>query len=153
MNRRNFLKTIPVATAFASTLAPTLADHTEVKQNTSDDSRHTYYDYYVNCYIQNQKYWPLEEYKDGDFKNGKLYFGTFQGAVDFIHKHSLVTPFYDEALYEVFHETSRDPMIAPKQIFTYWVKLKEGDTPETIKWIRPEYIDHTADGALIEHGK
>ena len=88
-----------------------------------------------------------------NFKNGKLYFGTFQGAVDFIHKHSLVTPFYDEALYEVFHETSRDPMIAPKQIFTYWVKLKEGDTPETITWVRPEYIDHTADGALIEHGK
>jgi len=147
MNRRDFLKTIPLAAALTSTLPA------KTEEIIPDNSRHTYYNYYVNCYIQNQKYWPLEEYKDGDFKNGKLYFGTFQGAVDFIHKHSLVTPFYDEALYEVFHETSRDPMIAPKQIFTYWVKLKEGDTPETITWIRPEYIDHTADGALIEYVK
>ena len=144
MNRRNFIKTVP---ALAAT--PLLLGNTTQRENNPTPKPN----YFVNCYIQNQKYWPLEEYKDGDFKNGKLYFGTFQGAVDFIHSHSLVTPFYDEALYEVFHETSRDPMIAPKQIFTYWVKLKEGDTPETITWVRPEYIDHTADGALIEHGK
>ena len=149
MNRRNFLKTIPVATAFASGLTSTLTAKTE--EIMPDDSRHTYYDYYVNCYVQNQKYWPLEVYKGGSFKNGKLYFGSFQGAVDFINNHSLVTPFYDEALYEVFHETSRDPMIAPKHIFNYWVKLKEGAFPETIKWIHPDYIDHTADGALIEY--
>ena len=147
MNRRDFLKTIPLAVALTSTAT------IKANDNSAHGPRHTYYSYYVNCYIQNQKYWPLEVYKGGDFKNGKLYFGTFQGAVDFIHSHSLITPFYNEALYEVFHETSKDPMIAPKQIFTYWVKLKEGDTPETITWIRPDYIDHTADGALIEHGK
>jgi hypothetical protein len=144
MNRRNFIKTVPALAA-----APVLLGNTTQRENNPTPKPN----YFVNCYIQNQKYWPLEEYKDGDFKNGKLYFGTFQGAVDFIHSHSLVTPFYNEALYEVFHETSRDPMIAPKQIFTYWVKLKEGDTPETITWIRPEYIDHTADGALIEYVK
>ena len=144
MNRRNFIKTVP---ALAAT--PLLLGNTTQRENNPTPKPN----YFVNCYIQNQKYWPLEEYNGGDFKKGKLYFDTFQGAVDFIHSHSLVTPFYDEALYEVFHETSRDPMIAPKQIFTYWVKLKEGDTPETITWVRPEYIDHTADGALIEHGK
>ena len=79
MNRRNFLKTIPVATAFASGLASTLTAKTE--EIMPDDSRHTYYHYYVNCYIQNQKYWPLEEYKDGDFKNGKL---LYVGITDVI---------------------------------------------------------------------
>jgi hypothetical protein len=147
MNRRDFLKTIPLAVSLTSALP------VKANENLIDDSKHTYYNYYVNCYTQNQKYWPLEAYKDGSFKNGKLYFASFQGAVDFIHTHSLVTPFYNEALYEVFHETSRDPMIAPKQIFTYWIKLKEGDEPETITWIRPDYIDYTADGALIEHVK
>ena len=145
MNRRDFLKIIPLAAAWTSTLPA------KTKENIADDSRHIYYDYYVNCYIQNQKYWPLEVYKGGSFKNGKLYFATFQGAVDFIHKHSLVTPFYNEALYEVFHETSRDLMIAPKHIFNYWVKLSQSDTPKTITWIHPDYIDHTADGALIEY--
>ena len=54
-------------------------------------------------------------------------------------------------MYEVFHERVKDQMVPPKHIFNYWVKLKEGDFPETIKWIHPDYIDHTADGALIEH--
>ena len=142
MNRRNFIKTVP---ALAAT--PLLLGNTTQRENNPTPKPN----YFVNCYIQNQKYWPLEVYKGGSFKNGKLYFGTFQGAVDFINNHSLVTPFYDEALYEVFHETSRDPMIAPKHIFNYWVKLKEGAFPETIKWIHPDYIDHTADGALIEY--
>ena len=142
MDRREFIKTVP-ALAAGTTLA--LKAETLHSYPKGTDYLKLRYPYFVNCYIQNQKYWPLEEYKDGDFKNGKLCFSTFQEAVDFIHRHSLVTPFYDEALYEVFHEASTDPMIAPKQIFTYWVKLKEGDTPETIKWIHPDYIDHTAD--------
>ncbi len=150
MNRRSFIKTVPAIAGSITVFNSAMA----AKEDAVPEApvlKHTYYNYFVNCYVQNQKYWPLEVYKDGSFKDGKLYFGTFQGAVDFIHSHSLVTPFYDEALYEVFHETSRDPMIAPKQIFTYWVKLKEGDFPETITWIRPDYIDHAADGALVEH--
>ena len=150
MNRRSFIKTVP-AIAGSITVFNSAISAKEDAAPEAPVLKHTYYNYFVNCYVQNQKYWPLEVYKGGSFKDGKLYFGSFQGAVDFIHSHSLVTPFYDEALYEVFHETSRDPMIAPKQIFTYWVKLKEGDFPETITWIRPDYIDHTADGALVEH--
>ena len=150
MNRRSFIITVPAIAGSITVFNSAMA----AKEDAAPEApvlKHTYYNYFVNCYVQNQKYWPLEVYKGGSFKDGKLYFGSFQGAVDFIHSHSLVTPFYDEALYEVFHETSRDPMIAPKQIFTYWVKLKEGDFPETITWIRPDYIDHTADGALVEH--
>ena len=150
MNRRSFIKTVPAIAGSITVFNSAMA----AKEDAAPEApvlKHTYYNYFVNCYVQNQKYWPLEVYKGGSFKDGKLYFGTFQEAVDFVDMHSLVTPFYDEALYEVFHETSRDPMIAPKQIFTYWVKLKEGDFPETITWIRPDYIDHTADGALVEH--
>ena len=150
MNRRSFITTVPAIAGSITVFNSAMA----AKEDAAPEApvlKHTYYNYFVNCYVQNQKYWPLEVYKGGSFKDGKLYFGSFQGAVDFIHSHSLVTPFFDEALYEVFHETSRDPMIAPKQIFTYWVKLKEGDFPETITWIRPDYIDHTADGALVEH--
>lgn len=145
MNRRDFLKSFSLITATSSILSAQPANE-YILNNTTNQ-------YYINCYIQNQKFWPLEEYKDGSFRNGKLYFGSFQECVDFIHKHSLITPFYNEALYEVFHETSRDPMIAPKHIFNYWVKLKEGAFPETLKWIHPDYIDHTADGALIEYVK
>ena len=58
MNRRDFLKTIPLAAALTSTLAVKAHD------NLPNDPKHTYYDYYVNCYIQNQQYWPLEIYKD-----------------------------------------------------------------------------------------
>ena len=70
MNRRNFLKTIPVATAFASTLTSTLTAKTE--EIMPDDSRHTYYDYYVNCYIQNQKYWLLEEVQPHEWMFEKM---------------------------------------------------------------------------------
>jgi len=147
MNRRDFLKIIPLAAA----LTPTLSAKTQ--DNLPDDWKHAYYHYYVNCYVQNQQYWPLEIYKDGDFKNGKLYFSNFKACLEFIKYHSLVTPFYNEALYEVFHENSREPMIAPKHIFNYWVKLKEGAFPETLRWTHPDYIDYTADGVLIEHGK
>ena len=140
MNRRNFIKIAPVLTA-----APLFLGNTTQRENNITPK----YNYFVNCYIQNQKYWPLEEYNGGDFKKGKLYFGTFQGAVDFIRSHSLVTPFYDEALYEVFHEISDDVMIAPKHIFTYWAKIKEGESPETIRWIRPDYIDHAPEPTLF----
>ena len=142
MNRRNFIKTVPTLAA-----APLLLGNTTQRENNPTPKPN----YFVNCYIQNQKYWPLEEYKGGDFKNGKLYFGSFQEAVDFIDAHSLATPFYNEVLYEVFHEISEDVTIAPKHIFNYWVKLKEGAFPETIKWIHPDYVDHTADGALKEY--
>jgi hypothetical protein len=148
MDRREFIKTVP-ALAAGTTLA--LKAETLHNYPKGTDYLKLRYPYFVNCYIQNQKYWPLEVYKGGSFKNGKLYFGTFQGAVDFINNHSLVTPFYDEALYEVFHEKVKDQMVPPKHIFNYWVKLKEGAFPETIKWIHPDYIDHTADGALIEY--
>ena len=140
MNRRNFIKTVP---ALAST--PLLLGNTTQRENNPTPKPN----YFVNCYIQNQKYWPLEEYKGGDFKNGKLYFTSLQGAVDFIDAHSLVTPFYNEVLYEVFHEISDDVMIAPKHIFTYWAKIKEGEPPETIRWIRPDYIDHAPEPTLF----
>ncbi len=64
MNRREFIKTVPALTA-GTTLAlkadtlhsrPKGTDHLKLK-----------YPYFVNCYIQNQKYWPLEEYKKGVF--------------------------------------------------------------------------------------
>ena len=65
--------------------------------------------------------------------------------------HSLVVPFYNEIMYEVFHERVKDQMVPPKHIFNYWVKLEKDKFPETIRWIHPDYIDHTADGALIEY--
>ena len=158
MNRRNFLKSFSLITATSSVLASESIKETQVSNA---------YKYYINCYVQNQRFWPLEEYQEGCFagKNvhiypttygekwidGKLRFTTFSQAVDFIKMHSLVTPFYNEISYEIFHEISKDPMIAPKHIFNYWVKLKEGEFPKTIKWIHPDYIDHTVDGALIEY--
>ena len=160
MNRRDFLKSFPVIAVASSVLA---------SESTREIDSNNIYKYYINCYIQNQRYWPLEEYKKGCFagKNahiypatygekwidGKLRFASFSQAVEFVEMHSLVTPFYNEISYEIFHETSKDPMIAPKHIFNYWVKLKEGAFPETIKWIHPDYIDHTSDGALIEYVK
>lgn len=144
MNRRDFIKSTSASAAAITAVPAVIASEAE------DFAAKPERVYFVNCYIQNQKYWPLEEYKVGSFKNGKLYFESFQEAVDFIDTHSLVTPFYNEVLYEVFHEISKDVSIAPKHIFTYWAKIKEGESPETIRWIRPDYIDHTADGALIE---
>tara|TARA_B100001564_G_scaffold353951_1_gene363717 strand:+ start:140 stop:580 length:441 start_codon:yes stop_codon:yes gene_type:complete len=144
MNRRDFIKSTSASAAAITAVPAVIAS--EVEDFAPKPERV----YFINCYIQNQKYWPLEEYKGGSFKNGKLYFGSFQEAVDFIDMHSLVTPFYSEVLYEVFHEISKDVTIAPKHIFTYWAKIKEGESPETIRWIRPDYIDHAEDGALIE---
>ena len=133
MNRRDFLKTIPRAAALTSTLTAKTQD------SLPDDSKHAYLDYYVNCYVQNQQYWPLEIYKDGDFKNGKLYFSNFKACLEFIKYHSLVTPFYNEALYEVFHEKSKSLDIPPKHIYNYWVKVKDGDLPDEIEWTHPDY--------------
>tara|TARA_Y100001938_G_scaffold151030_1_gene245320 strand:- start:2337 stop:2786 length:450 start_codon:yes stop_codon:yes gene_type:complete len=147
MNRRDFIKSTSASAAAIATVPTVIAS--EVEDFTPKPNRK--YLYFVNCYIQNQKFWPLEEYKRGSFKNGKLYFGSFQKAVDFVDIHSLVTPFYNEISYEIFHEISEDVMVAPKHIFTYWVKIKKGEAPETIRWIRPDYIDQTADGALIEY--
>ena len=87
--------------------------------------------------------------------DGQLRFNSFGAAVEFIDVHSLVVPFYNEIMYEVFHERVKDQMVPPKHIFNYWVKLMPDglvdNFPETIRWIHPDYIDHTADGALIEY--
>ena len=165
MNRRNFIKSSVVSIGGSVAF---LHSPRAFSDDFAQDERDFYYPYYVNCYIQNQQYWPLEEYKKGRFSgdksnlqpevylgdkwvDGKLRFYGFQKAVDFIDLHSLVVPFNNEILYEVFHEKSEDPMVPPKHIFNYWVKLKKDEFPETIKWIHPEYIDHEADGALIEY--
>mgnify|MGYP001459352079 CR=1 FL=1 len=159
MNRRNFIKTVP-----ALTVTPFLLGNTTQRESNLTSKSN----YFVNCYIQNQKYWPLEEYKKGIFGgfhehsksagfvgekwiNGQLRFCSFEKAVDFINIHSLVVPFHNEIMYEVFHEKVRDQMVPPKHIFNYWVKLEKDEFPETIKWVHPDYIDHTADGALIEY--
>jgi len=167
MDRREFIKTVP-ALAAGTTLA--LKAETLHNYPKGTDYLKLRYPYFVNCYIQNQKYWPLEEYKKGIFGgfhehsesagfvgekwiNGQLCFWSFEKAVEFINIHSLIVPFHNEIMYEVFHEKVKDQMVPPKHIFNYWVKLKKDEFPETIKWIHPDYIDHTADGALIEHGK
>lgn len=155
MNRRAFIKSIPALAAVPSVLAGSIPKSTPVFK----------WPYFVNCYVQNQKYWPLEEYKKGIFSgdhagikdegymgdkwiNGQLRFNGFGRAVDFIDIHSRVVPFETEIAYEVFHERSQDPLVAPKHIYNYWAKLNP--FKET-KWIHPDYIDHTADGALIEY--
>jgi len=176
MDRREFIKTVP-ALAAGTTLA--LKAETPHNYPKGTDYLKLRYPYFVNCYIQNQKYWPLEEYKGGIFGgshkgikaegymgekwiNGQLRFYGFGEAVDFIEVHSqiidlpksLEQDFMGELAYEVFHERSQDPFVAPKHIFNYWVKCSplKGVIEEN-KWIHPDYIDHTADGALIEHGK
>ncbi len=80
--------------------------------------------------------------------NGQLRFYGFGKAVDFIDIHSRVVSFETEIAYEVFHERSQDPLVAPKHIYNYWAKL---NPYKETKWIHPDYIDHTADGALIEY--
>ena len=164
MNRRDFIKSTSASAAAIATVPTVIAS--EVESFTPKTKPR--YAYFINCYIQNQRFWPLEEYKKGFFGglhehstsggfmgekwiNGQLRFYSFGHAVEFVNVHSLVVPFYNEIMYEVFHERVKDQMVPPKHIFNYWVKLKEGDFPETIKWIHPDYIDHTADGALIEH--
>ena len=156
MNRRNFIKSIP-----ALAIAPSVSGNTTQRERQPTPK----YNYFVNCYIQNQKYWPLEEYKKGIFGgdhatikdegfmgdkwiNGQLRFCSFQRAVEFIEVHCRVVKFETEIAYEVFHERSKDPLVAPTHIYNYWAKLSP--FKET-KWIHPDYIDHTADGALIEY--
>lgn len=165
MNRRNFVKSLPLVAATPSLL--------RARPTTEPPSSYSHsYPYYVNCYTQNQQYWPLEEYKKGSFSgdmagldsegymgdkwiDGKLRFYGFQKAVDFIDIHSLVVPFEHEIAYEVFHERTNDPLVPPKHIFNYWVKLSR--SAESVKglketrWVHPDYIDHEADGGLIEY--
>ena len=167
MNRRNFIKIVPTLTATPLVLGNTTSGRakTSPKYPQGTDHLKLKYPYFVNCYIQNQKYWPLEEYKKGIFGGlhehsksggfmgekwikGQLCFYSFQSAVEFISIHSQVVEFETELAYEVFHERSQDPLVAPKHIYNYWAKLNP--FKET-KWIHPDYIDHTADGALIEY--
>ena len=156
MNRRNFIKIAPVLTA-----SPFFLGNTTQRENNITPK----YNYFVNCYIQNQKYWPLEEYKKGIFGglhehsksggfmgekwiNGQLRFCSFQRAVEFIEVHIQVVDFETEIAYEVFHVRSQDPLVAPKHIYNYWAKL---NPYKETKWIHPDYIDYTSDGALIEY--
>ena len=159
MNRRDFIKSTSTGALALATTPVFLAD-------APANGKHDFpYPYYVNCYIQNQRYWPLEEYKKGMFGgstvglkdegymgekwiNGQLRFYGFGRAVDFIEVHSRVVPFEHEIAYEVFHERSEDPLVPPKHIFNYWAKISPF---KEIKWLHPDYIDHEADGTLIEY--
>lgn len=167
MNRRDFIKAVPPFALATSVLGNTTQQPSAITYPAGTDYLALKYPYYVNCYIQNQKYWPLEEYKEGAFGerqnqlysdahrgmgekwiDGKLHFWGFGHAVDFIECHSRVVNFESEIAYEVFHERTNDPLIAPKHIYNYWAKtspLKE------IRWIHPDYIDHEADGGLVEY--
>jgi len=158
VNRRDFISFVPFLTVVPSALASSTPQRRQAPIT---------YSYFVNCYIQNQKYWPLEEYKKGVFGgdhattkdegfmgdkwiNGQLRFCSFQRAVEFIEVHVGVVEFETEIAYEVFHERSQDPLVAPKHIYNYWATL---NPHKETKWIHPDYIDHTADGALIEYVK
>jgi|TARA_R110000751_G_scaffold42375_5_gene98496 hypothetical protein len=154
MNRRDFIKAVPVLALATSVTETTTQQPSVIKR----------FPYYVNCYIQNQKHWPLEEYEGGIFGegqhkkyemghagekwvDGKLRFYGFKLAIDFIEIHSLVVPFEHEIAYEIFHERTSDPLTPPKHIYNYWAKINPF---KEIKWIRPDYIDHESDG-LIEY--
>ena len=156
MTRRDFIKAAPALALATSALGNTTQQPSAITSYP--------YPYYVNCYIQNQKYWPLEEYREGVFRGssgpysdggigekwlkGKLRFFGFGRAVEFIECHSRVVNFQNEIAYEVFHERTSDPLIPPKHIFNYWVKI---NPHKEINWIHPDYIDHEADGALVEY--
>ena len=165
MNRRDFIKSTSAGATVLAVAPVSIASEVE---HSPQSALKLKYSYFVNCYIQNQRYWPLEEYKDGIFGgdhegikdeghmgekwiDGQLRFNSFGAAVEFIDIHSLVVPFHNEIMYEVFHERVKDQMVPPKHIFNYWVKLEKDKFPETIRWIHPDYIDHTGDGALIEY--
>jgi len=176
MDRRDFIKSTSAGALTLATTPLIFAD------GATNDEKDFPYPYFVNCYIQNQKYWPLEEYKKGTFGgdhvgiiankdegymgerwiNGQLRFYGFGRAVEFIDIHSRVVDlpkslaqnFIGEIQYDVFHERSDDPLIPPKHIFYYWAKADYTLEPcklKEIKWIHPDYIDHEADGALIEY--
>ena len=174
MNRRDFIKSTS-AGALTLTATPSI-----FASDTDNDKKDFPYPYFINCYMQNQRYWPLEEYKEGSFGersfkinqsacgekwiDGKLRFYGFGKAVEFIEMHSRVVDlpkslaqnFIGEIQYDVFHERSDDPLIPPKHIFYYWAKADYTLEPcklKEIKWIHPDYIDHEADGALIEYVK
>ena len=164
MNRRDFIKAVPTLAVAPLVLGNTTQQSSAISYPAVTTSRTLTYPYFVHSYTQNQKFWPLEEFNGGCFGarsfrinesahgekwiNGKLRFYAFQNAVDFIELHSRVVPFEYEIAYEVFHEKSQDPLVAPKHIYNYWAKLNP--FKET-KWIHPDYVDHTADGALIEY--
>ena len=167
MNRRNFIKTIPAIGLGASIM--THGQEFDTREQKLVKPTPTEYPYYVNCYIQNQQYWPLEEYKRGFFDqktwetsfrgggmgekfiNGKLRFYGFAQAVDFVSIHSRIVTITSEVAYEIFHdkeEWRKQWGKPPKHIYNYWAKtnpLKE------MEWIHPDYIDHEADGCLIEY--
>ena len=165
MNRRDFIKTVPAISLTPSLIAAQDCDFGPHKLVPIRSRRINKYPYFVNCYIQNQKYWPLEEYKEGSFGgstagldsegymgdkwiNGQLRFYGFGRAVDFIEVHSRVVQFEHEISYEIFHERSQDPLVPPKHIFNYWAKISP---LKEIRWIHPDYIAYEEDGALIEY--
>ena len=169
MNRRDFIKSSAISIGGSIAVVNSFSAFADDSAKGESDFR---YPYYVNCYIQNQQYWPLEEYKKGSFSgsmagldsegymgdkwiDGKLRFYGFQKAVDFIDMHSLVVPFEHEIAYEVFHERTNDPLVPPKHIFNYWVKLSRSAESvkglEETRWVHPDYIDYEADGGLIEY--
>ena len=164
MNRRDFIKAVPVI-AGSSTLLEASLKEKPSPPTLYGELKDSDYKYFVNCYIQNQKYWPLEEYEGGIFGgghagikdegymgerwiNGQLRFYGFGRAVDFIEVHSRVVPFEHEIAYEVFHERSQDPLVPPKHIYNYWSKISP---LKEIKWIHPDYIAYEEDGALVEY--
>ena len=171
MNRRDFIKAVPVIAGSTTLLEASLKEKPSPHTLYAGELKDSDYKYFVNCYIQNQKYWPLEEYKKGIFGgdhvgiiankdegymgerwiNGQLRFYGFGRAVEFIDIHSRVVPFETEIAYEVFHERSQDPLVAPKHIYNYWAKLSPLSPFKETKWIHPDYIDYTADGALVEY--
>ena len=164
MNRRNFIKTIPVISAGVMAVS---IEKREVLLSDSDlKSMPLKYPYYINCYIQNQQYWPLEEYKEGCFDpkessndgitacgekfiDGKLRFFSFYNAVTYIEMHSQVVDFKTEIAYEVFRDEEEWAAlnIPPKHIYNYWVKINPF---KYTSWIHPDYIDNT-DQTLIEY--
>jgi|TARA_R110000824_G_scaffold260070_1_gene448728 hypothetical protein len=165
MNRRNFIKTVPALALATSALGNITQQTSAISYPTGTDHLALKYPYFVNCYIQNQRCWPLEEYKKGMFGgdhadikdegymgdkwiNGQLRFFGFGKAVEFIEIHSRVVQFEHEISYEVFHERSRNPLVPPKHIFNYWAKISP---LKEIKWIHPDYIAYEEDGALIEY--
>ena len=172
MNRRNFIQSVGKASVALPVTSSILAS--EILETLPAPTNNPTWQFYVECYIRQQKEWAFTEYVKNSFApereymtfeeekeftggwcgwmdQGRLHFNTLDDAVDFIESHVRVANFNgddslfpNDIIYEVYYKGGLAAAHEPHPHQHVGHFWYNGDTGKNIYWRQQNPINKNA---------
>ena len=166
MNRRDFLKAVPLAASIPA-ITITCKYKDDEKGPEKESSNWKRWDYRVYCYEREQGEWAFSQNIRGSFAyqreymtfeedqgwpyagwmdQGKLHFASFDDATDFVDMHVRAKDDTNliDSIYDIYFVSRKDPeREAEIKVAHYWFN---GDTGRTVVWEQDGFNRKTGEG-------